>query len=212
MPEVELSKISKRFGATEALRGITLEIGEGEAVVFMGPNGAGKTTLLRIISGQVEPTSGTARVRGLDAVREKRKVKGLVGLVGHGSFLYDELTVEENLRFYGRFKGSGDEELGRVIGLTGLERWRGERAAHLSYGLRKRADIARALLGSPPVLVLDELFSGLDQEACKTLVRNVGDRRGKTLILSSHSLEWAREICDRGVFLRDGSVERDVSL
>jgi ABC-type multidrug transport system ATPase subunit len=211
-PAVELLNVSKSFGAIKALREVTLELEEGEAVAFLGPNGAGKSTLLKIVATQLSPTAGTVKVLGSDVSKEPEAVKRSVGMVGHGSFLYDELTVEENLEFYGGFFDATHDDLDRVLETTDLKRWRMVKAGHLSFGLRKRSDIARALLGSPKVLVLDELFSGLDREASDSLVGHLKGAREQTLLVSSHSLERLRELCDRGIYLRGGRIERDVEL
>jgi len=211
-PAVELLNVSKSFGAIKALRDVTLGLEEGEAVAFLGPNGAGKSTLLKIVATQISPTSGTVKVLGSDVSEEPEAVKRSVGMVGHGSFLYDELTVEENLEFYGGFFDATHDDLDRVLETTDLKRWRTVKAGHLSFGLRKRSDIARALLGSPRVLVLDELFSGLDREASDSLVGHLKGAWELTLLVSSHSLERVRELCDRGIYLRGGRIERDVGL
>lgn len=209
---VELLNVTKNYGLLPALRDITLKVDEGEAVAFLGPNGAGKSTLLRIVAGQIAPTSGHIRVLGLDAARELEAVKRNVGLVGHRSFLYDELTVDENLKFYGSFFDASPEDIERVIEITALERWRTSKTRHLSYGLRKRADIARAMLGRPRVLVLDELFSGLDAEACEHLIEHLKARPRRSILLSAHSLEWAGKLCSRGVFLKNGVIGKDVDI
>lgn len=191
---------------------MTLSFEEGEAVAFLGPNGAGKSTLLKIVAAQITPTSGEVSVLGSDTVRQPELVKRNVGLVGHRSFMYNELTVEENLEFYGGFFDASSEDNERVIEMTALERWRDVKAGHLSYGLRKRSDIARALLSQPKVLVLDELFSGIDQDTADSLVKHLEARRGQTLLVSSHSLERVRELCGRVVYLRAGVVEKEVEL
>ncbi len=211
-PAVELLNVSKSFGAIKALRDVTLELMEGEAVAFLGPNGAGKSTLLKIVATQLSPTAGTVRVLGSDITKEPESVKRNVGMVGHRSFLYDELTVEENLKFYGGFFNATPDDLDRVLVTTDLRRWRSVKAGHLSFGLRKRSDIARAMLGNPRILVLDELFSGLESEAADRLVGHLKVVSGLTLLVSSHSQERLRELCDRGVYLRGGWVERDVEL
>ncbi len=209
---VELRNVSKHYGPRRALDGVTLSFEEGEAVAFLGPNGAGKSTLLKMVAAQLTPTSGEISVLGSDTVRQPELVKRNVGLVGHRSFMYDELTVEENLEFYGGFFDASSEDYERVIEMTALERWRDVKAGHLSYGLRKRSDIARALLSQPKVLVLDELFSGIDQDTADSLVKHLEARRGQTILVSSHSLERVRELCGRGVYLRAGVVEKEVEL
>jgi ABC-2 type transport system ATP-binding protein/heme exporter protein A len=209
---VQLQGVTKNYGLLPALRRIDLEIGLGESVAFLGPNGAGKSTLLKIVAGQISPSSGLVQVMGYDVQKKTEKVKSLVGLVGHRSFMYDELTVDENLRFYGKFFSASPEDFERVIEMTDMERWRNTKARHLSFGLRKRADIARALLGNPRVLVLDELFSGLDVDASELLVKHLKSNRDASILISSHSLDWAKRLCGRGVFLRNGRVERDVEF
>lgn len=209
---VQLEGVTKNYGLLPALRSIDLEIGMGESVAFLGPNGAGKSTLLKIVAGQISPSSGLVQVMGYDVQKKTEEVKSLVGLVGHRSFMYDELTVDENLRFYGKFFSASPEDFERVIEMTDMERWRNAKARHLSFGLRKRADIARAMLGNPRVLVLDELFSGLDVDASELLVKHLKSNRDVSILISSHSLDWAKRLCGRGVFLRNGAIERDVGF
>ena len=209
---VQLRGVTKNYGLLPALRSIDLEVGQGDSVAFLGPNGAGKSTLLKIVAGQISPSSGLVQVMGCDVQKSPEAVKSLVGLVGHRSFMYDELTVDENLRFYGKFYAAAPEDFDRVIEMTAMERWRNTKARHLSFGLRKRADIARAMLGKPRVLVLDELFSGLDVDASELLVKHLKSNQDAAILISSHSLDWAKRLCKRGVFLRNGSIERDVEF
>jgi ABC-type multidrug transport system ATPase subunit len=212
MPAVELRNVNKSFGTIRALDDVSLKIEQGETVAFLGPNGAGKSTILKIISAQLNPTSGDVRVFGFDVSKSPEMVKRNVGVVGHRSFLYDELTVQENLEFYGGFFKTTPKDYERVIDITNLTRWRDIKAGHLSFGLRKRSDIARALLGRPSILVLDEMFSGLDVEASGALVKHLMAMEGQTLLVSSHSLEQVKMLCERGVYLRGGSLDRDVAL
>lgn len=212
MPSVvELRDVSKQFGGLKALDGVTLEFEEGETVAFLGPNGSGKSTLLKIIAAQLTPTKGEVKVLGFDSSKQLDLVKRNTGFVGHSSFMYDELTVGENLKFYGGFLDVTPHDYERVINLTQLIRWRDVKAGQLSYGLRKRSDIARALLGSPKVLVLDELFSGLDQGTVENLVEYFQDHRDQTLLVSSHSPERVRLLCRKGIYLNAGRVEEEVN-
>jgi ABC-type multidrug transport system ATPase subunit len=209
---VQLQGVTKNYGLIPALRDINIEVGLCDTVAFLGPNGAGKSTLLKIVAGQISPSSGLVHVMGCDVQKSPEEVKSLVGLVGHRSFMYDELTVDENLRFYGKFYAADPEDFDRVIEMTAMERWRNTKARHLSFGLRKRADIARAMLGNPRVLVLDELFSGLDVDASELLVKHLKSNRNAAILISSHSLDWAKRLCGRGVFLRNGAIEKDVEF
>jgi ABC-type multidrug transport system ATPase subunit len=209
---VQLQGVTKNYGLIPALRNINIEVDLGDSVAFLGPNGAGKSTLLKIVAGQISPSSGIVQVMGCDVQKSPEEVKSLVGLVGHRSFMYDELTVDENLRFYGKFYAAAPEDFDRVIEMTAMERWRNTKARHLSFGLRKRADIARAMLGNPRVLVLDELFSGLDVDASELLVKHLKSNQDASILISSHSLDWAKRLCKRGIFLRNGTIEKDVKF
>ncbi len=208
---IVLVNVKKDFGYIKALKGITLSIKKGEKVSLLGPNGAGKSTLLRIIAAQMVPSSGIVKVLDYDALTQREKIKRRIGVVGHRSFLYDELTVMENLKFYGSFLGSTQDEYENMIKVTVLEKWRDVKARNLSYGLRKRGDIARALLGEPDILLLDEFFAGLDHETSVSLTMYLKEMKGRSILLSSHSTELV-EFCDRSVYLRNGIIEKDVRV
>ena len=208
-PIVEIEKVTKNFGYIRALKGVDLKIDEGEKVSLLGPNGAGKSTLLRIIATQMTPSSGNVRVLNLDASKNREEIKRRIGVVGHRSFLYDELTVMENLKFYGSFLGCSENDIENSLKVTSIERWGEVKAGHLSYGLRKRGDIARAILGEPKLLLLDEFFSGLDTDTSNQLIKYLDNLEGQTIIVSSHSPELVHRFCERSVNLRGGLVERD---
>jgi len=227
---VQLEGVSKRFGYFFALKSISLSVKVGEFVALLGPNGAGKTTLIKIIATQMKPTAGTVKIFGENAFQNSSKTAELrreIGLVAHESFLYDELTVRENLAFYAklfslnkareRFCGgcggsSWEETLSELVEFLNLGRWLDVKAKHLSYGLRKRADIARALIHRPSLVLLDEPFGGLDESSRELLAEYFKCFKGKTLILSSHSYEWAKRVCERGILLERGEVKQEICL
>ena len=209
---VKLIDITKNFGHIKALRGINLDFKRGQKIGLLGPNGAGKSTLLRIIATQMEPSSGHVLIIGNDAFDNRIDVKKNIGVVGHRSFLYDELTVLENLQFYGGFIDIEESEYDRVIEVTNIEQWRDTKASHLSYGLKKRADISRALLGNPLILLLDEFFAGLDQETSVILAKYFQELAEQTIIITSHSPELVNLFCDRSVFIKRGLIESEVKL
>lgn len=209
---VKLVDIKKNFGHIKALRGVTLSFTEGQKTSLLGPNGAGKSTLLRIIATQMVPSSGELVIMGKDAKQNSVMVKRDIGVVGHRSFLYDELTVIENLKFYGDFVDAHESEYDRVIRVTDIERWKDTKAGHLSYGLRKRADISRALLGNPSILLLDEFFAGLDQETSSTLADYMKELKSQTIITTSHTPDLINGFCDRSVYIRGGLIEKEVKL
>jgi ABC-type multidrug transport system ATPase subunit len=209
---VRLENVTKNFGHIKALRGVDLSFTKGQKTSLLGPNGAGKSTLLRIIATQMIPSSGQVFIMGEDAQKNLIEAKRSIGVVGHRSFLYDELTVIENLKFYGDFVDVDESEFDRVIKVTDIERWRDIKAGHLSYGLRKRADISRALLGNPPILLLDEFFAGLDQETSGTLAEYMKELDEQTIITTSHTPELINSFCDRSIHIRGGLIEKEVQL
>ncbi len=209
---VRLEEITKNFGYIKALRGITLSFTKGQKTSLLGPNGAGKSTLLKIIATQMIPSSGQVWIMNEDAQKNRINAKKNIGVVGHRSFLYDELTVLENLRFYGSFIDSKESEYERVLKVTDIEKWRDTKTGHLSYGLRKRADISRALLGDPALLLLDEFFAGLDQETSSALAEYMKGLRDQTIITTSHTPELINSFCDRSILIRGGLIEKEVQL
>jgi len=205
---VELTEVTKKYGYLQALKSVSLRIKCGEFVAFSGHNGAGKTTLLKIIATHISPSSGSLWIFGEDALKSetRRELRRRIGLVTHLSFLYDELSVRENLLFYARLFGAREEDFLGTAEFLGLQRWYNTPVKQLSHGLRKRAEIVRALIHDPDLILLDEPFSGLDTKTCDLLVSYFRSRAGKTLLISSHSLEWSEKICERRISLEKGRV------
>ena len=160
---VEARGLEKVFGEQHALRGIDLTVSQGECLVIFGPNGAGKTTLLKILSTLVKPSAGSVRLDGIDIRTKPTQVRSRLSLVGNQTFLYDNLTVFENLKFYGKMYGVADLEkrIREVISWVQLDSRLHDRAGTLSRGLQQRASFARAVLHDPPFLFLDEPDVGL---------------------------------------------------
>ncbi|MCY4583837.1 MAG: ABC transporter ATP-binding protein, partial [Chloroflexi bacterium] len=160
---LELRGVSKSYGATHALRNVDLDAAWGRVLVLFGHNGAGKSTLLRVAAALVKPTAGSVTTAGFDADRQPSHVRAATGYAGHGTLLYDDLTPEENLRFYARLYGvpGPDERAAEVLRDVGAERGARRRVRGLSNGMQKRVAIARALLHRPALLLLDEPDSGL---------------------------------------------------
>ncbi len=212
-PAIELRGVSKGYGRTPVLRGLDLDVAWGEVLTVLGPNGFGKTTLIKVLATLSRPDTGTVRVAGLDVSRAGRQVRRLVGVVAHEPMVYDHLTCDENLRFAGRLFGVKqlDERVEAVaskLGLTGRLR---QRVGTLSHGLRKRVSIARALLHDPPVLLLDEPDSGLDQEALSLLdsVLSEGAQAGRTVVLTTHNLERGLALGSRVAVLARGRIAHE---
>jgi heme ABC exporter ATP-binding subunit CcmA len=195
------------------LAGVTLDVGEGEVVHLSGPNGAGKSSLLRLCCGLLPLRSGEAVVLGHDLAVDRREVRRQVGYLGHSSFLYEELTVEENLRFALRAGGLSAGDASRRmrsavqrLGLTG--RLSSTPVVKLSAGQRRRAAIAVVVGRQPRLWLLDEPHAGLDHDARGLLDEIVGEARagGATVVLSSHELASAGALADRVVHLAGGRV------
>jgi ABC-2 type transport system ATP-binding protein len=189
----------------EAVAGVDLDVGRGEIVALLGPNGAGKTTTVDLVLGQLRAAAGTVRVLGRDPVPARRELAPLVGVMPQESGFAPGLTVAETLRLWARLRSHRDPgSLGRV----GLADRAGVRVRHLSGGERRRLDLAVALAGDPPLLVLDEPATGLDpdgREAAWALIRGRA-RAGAGVLVTTHHLEEAERYADRFVILRGGRV------
>lgn len=206
---VEIIDVSKKYGYLWALKPFSTKIGEGESVAILGPNGAGKTTLMKIIATHFFPSSGIVKIYGKNAFKDGENVRRRIGFAAHESFLYDELTVKENLLFYSKVFSVG-QNFDELIELLNLKKWYNVPVKQLSHGLRKRADIARALVHNPNLVLLDELFAGLDEETRGLLVDYFKNEQEKTLLISSHAVDWAKQLCRRGIFLDKGKLVQDI--
>ncbi len=209
-PAVRISDLRVRRGRQEVIHGLDLQIPRGSLTGLLGPSGSGKTTLLRSIVGVQRLTSGTVTV--LDEPAGARIQRGRIGYVTQSASVYDDLTVRQNLRYFATMVGAPRADIDRVIEQTDLGDEADRLAGALSGGQRSRASLAAALLGSPPLLVLDEPTVGLDpvlrSDLWAIFRRLAAD--GSTLIVSSHVMDEATR-CDRLLLLRGGSLLADVT-
>jgi len=200
-PIIHTINLSRSFGDILAVDRISLSINPGEVFGFLGPNGAGKTTTIRMLAALLEPTSGEAFVSGFQVGKEDQKIRRNIGLLPEAPGLYDALTAEQNLAFYGAMYGVEEisRQIKRYLELLGLWNRRYEPVATFSKGMRQKLAIARALLHEPDVLFLDEPTSGLDPQAAKLVREFIGELKGegRTIILCTHNLEEADRLCDR---------------
>ena len=204
IPAIAVRGVRVAFGATVVLRGAELTVPWGARRALLGPNGAGKSTLLRAIATLSRPAAGVVQIAGRDAFAEPSVVRRLIGVVAHQTYLYDELTALENLRFYGALYDVPDldRRADTLLDAVGLAAKRSQRAGTFSRGQQQRLTIARALLHDPPILLLDEPDTGLDL-AASSLLEDLflGDR---TLVMATHNLRHAARLCDRCAILGGG--------
>ena len=207
---VEARGLEKSFGEHCALRGIDLGVSRGECLVVFGPNGAGKTTLLKILSTLVKPSAGSVWLDGIDIREKPAQIRSRIGLVSHQTFLYDNLTVFENLKFYGKMYDVANLEkrIREVISWVQLESRLHDRAGTLSRGLQQRASLARAVLHNPSILFLDEPDVGLDLHASGVIRDVLGsiDSGSRTVVMTTHNPERGLELGDSIVILDRGKV------
>jgi heme exporter protein A len=212
---ISFQSVEKRYGGLAALRGVSLEIGAGEFVALLGPNGAGKTTLLRVAALLAAPTRGNVQFRASNgaAATDHNFAKSLIGMVGHSTLLYDDLTAAENLELFAKLYGLSDPHGRARIALDdcGL----GQRAQSLvrtfSRGMRQRLAIAKALLHDPRVVLLDEPAAGLDRQGLGWFSARLEQLRvsGATVLMSTHARNESLELATRVVALAGGAVAQD---
>ena len=205
---VTARRLRKSFSWTPVLDDVTFQVGPGETVGVFGPNGSGKTTLLRVFATLLRPNAGVLTLFGGNPDSEEARHR--IGFLGHDSFLYPDLTAEENLLFYGkayRVRPLADR-IAAQLQHVGLDRWRHTPVRHFSRGMEQRLALARTLLHDPDLILLDEPHTSLDTAAQDVLHDALGQAaaRGKTVMLSSHDFERCRDLCTRAVLLHRGRL------
>lgn len=207
---IEVKKLVKRFGLKTVLRGLDFTVQPGEFVALLGPNGAGKTTFLRILASLSRPSLGHVRVAGYSLPQQAAQVRARLGVVSHLPLLYPDLTAEENLRFYARMYGIANQSacITEVLGMVGLEHRRNDLVRTFSRGMQQRLSIGRAVIHDPEVMLFDEPYTGLDQDASEMLdevLKSVA-ARGRTVVMTSHDLARAEDLATRFDILSRGVI------
>jgi ABC-type multidrug transport system ATPase subunit len=204
---VELSGVTRVFGVVPAIVRVDLRVERGETVLLRGPNGAGKTTLLRVIATALSPTFGSGSVLGFDLQSDRVDIRRRAELVGHRTRLYEDLTAEENLRFVCAAFGADPSGIPEALGRVGLARAGRERVRGYSQGMRQRVAVARALLRSPDLLLLDEPYAGLDADAKEVVDGAVleAQAEGRTVILATHD-PTRGGMATRALFMDGGRI------
>jgi ABC-2 type transport system ATP-binding protein len=198
---ITLQALTKTFKNVLAVDHLSLAVEKGEIFGLLGPNGAGKTTTIRMLSALIGPTSGTAWVAGYEIGKQDNAIRRNVGILTEAPGLYDQLSAERNLSFYGEMYEVKDipGQVERYLKMLGLWERRLEPVATFSKGMRQKLAIARALLHEPQILFLDEPTSGLDPEAASLVRQFIAELReeGRTIVLCTHNLDEADRLCDR---------------
>ncbi len=207
---LEARSVWASFGDQHVLTGANLRLESGERLALIGCNGAGKTTLLRVLAGALRPTSGEVRILGRPLSQDLRAARASIGVLGHQSYLYPELSSAENLAFYARLYRVTDrsQRVEEVLGLVGLSGCQTDRVATLSRGMVQRLALARAILHDPPVLLLDEPDASLDERAIGTLatILDTGPAARRTILLTTHDLKNALRFGDHVAVLHGGRL------
>jgi len=210
---IETRGVTKRFGNRLVLKGIDLTVRRGELAVLFGPNGAGKTTLLRILATIMNPTAGTITIDGFSAKDDAGVIRRKIGVVSHLTFLYNDLTIRENLDFYARMYDvpQRKERIQETVEMVGMAARLNDRVGTLSRGMQQRVAIARAVLHQPEILLFDEPETGLDQRIISVLWDNLRYEKGvkRTIVLTTHDLDRGLELGERFLVLSRGTVVYD---
>ena len=201
MSLVVANGIAHRFGNELALAGIDLVLDTGEHMAVLGDNGAGKTTLLRVLATALRPIAGELKIAGLDAFRERRRLRHYVGYVAHAPGLYPALTATENLEFFCDLQDVVRSRASEVLDIVGLGAVARRRADQLSRGMQQRLAIGRAILHEPRLLILDEPDASLGTDAAELLTTVMRD---KTVVLATHDHALANRLCPRTLLLKHG--------
>jgi ABC-2 type transport system ATP-binding protein len=212
---LQVDRLSKRYGDRVAVNAISFGIAQGETVGLLGPNGAGKTTAISMISGITRPDGGEVSLGGVSLAQNANALKRHVGLVPQDLALYEELSASANLQLFGGLYGLGTAELQprakSALTLVGLADRDADRVKTFSGGMKRRLNIAGALLHDPDLILLDEPTVGVDPQSRNAIFENLEElkRRGKTLLYTTHYMEEAERLCDRVLILDHGQILAD---
>jgi len=212
MSSIEAVGLCKNFGGLRAVDGLSFEVGAGEIFGLLGPNGSGKTTTVRLLSALITPSGGTARVAGLDVVKDALRVREAVGVLTENPGIYDRLSAQENMEFFAeayglKEKATREARIRELLEFFDLWDRRADKAGTFSKGMRQKLAIAKAVVHRPEILFLDEPSSGLDPKAAKDirdLMEDMSRREKHTIILCTHNLEEAERLCSRVMIIRKG--------
>ncbi|MBE2223152.1 MAG: heme ABC exporter ATP-binding protein CcmA [Anaerolineae bacterium] len=211
---IKLQGLVKQYGMNLVLRGVDLHVGAGEFVTLVGSNGAGKSTLMRVVATLLQPTSGKVQIGGWSLPKQAGRVRRHIGLVSHYSLLYGDLTAAENLTFFARLYqlDNQEERVMAALKKVGLYARQRDAVSTFSRGMVQRLTIARATLHEPDILLLDEPYTGLDQDASRLLddLLRQEHENGRSILMITHDLSHGLNLCDRVAILNQGKIVCDV--
>ncbi|MFX0021484.1 MAG: ABC transporter ATP-binding protein [Candidatus Hermodarchaeota archaeon] len=213
---IRCTNVSKQFGYFLALKKVSFEIKENTIFGIAGANGAGKTTLLKLLSGLIKPTVGRIEIEGMNYLDHSEILKQNIGITTDESFLYEELTIFENLMFYSNLhlnfkKSILKSKIEQLVKIFNLTDWLNEPVGVLSHGMKQKVELIRALIHEPPILFLDEPFSGLDYNATTMLINFFKELKYKkkiSIVLATHKIEVFQQICDSLIVLKQGKINK----
>src|SRR5262245_1367104 len=214
MAEIEVNRISKKFGDFTAVNEVSFGVEHGEILALLGPNGAGKSTLIRMLTTLIPATSGNAKIHGFDVTKQSNEVRRLIGVIPQAMTSDLELSVEENLlifaKLYGVPRARRRALMGELLESVELTKWKDKPVKNLSGGMRRRVEIARGLVHEPRVFFLDEPTTGLDpvsRVAVWEMLRKIKQTRDLTVFLTTHYMDEADKLCDRIAIVDHGHLK-----
>ena len=210
---IKTENLCKKYGNFTALKNLNLNVHPGEIYGFLGPNGAGKTTTIRILIGLLKPSSGRVYICGYDLSKNPISAKSLVGFIPDRPYLYEKLTAREFMHFiagvYGMSEKDVEEKANALLEFFDLKGWADELIESFSHGMKQRLVFASAFLHEPRVIIVDEPMVGMDPKGARLLkdaFRKLAHKEGKTIFMSTHTLEIAEEVCDRIGIINQGEL------
>ncbi len=207
-PAIQAKNISYAYNDHQAVKGISFQVAPGEIMGFLGPNGAGKSTTIKILTGQIYPKSGNAKILGMDVTGDDPRIQARIGVCFEEKNLYSNMSGFENLSFFAALFGLKGHDIPSLLDRVGLGDKGKDRVKHYSKGMQQRLMVARSLVNRPDVLFLDEPTDGLDPVSSKTIRTIIQEEAGKgtAVLLTTHNMHEADELCDRVVFLNEGRI------
>ena len=207
-PAIQAKNISYAYNDHQAVKGISFQVAPGEIMGFLGPNGAGKSTTIKILTGQIYPKSGNAKILDMDVTGDDPRIQARIGVCFEEKNLYSNMSGFENLSFFAALFGLKGHDIPSLLDRVGLGDKGKDRVKHYSKGMQQRLMVARSLVNRPDVLFLDEPTDGLDPVSSKTIRTIIREEAGKgtAVLLTTHNMHEADELCDRVVFLNEGRI------